>query len=287
VSFFSQIKEDIKTNSEIFMQKLKKLKTKALFKDDKESLADIEWYILMSYRMLQAINDENSQPTINSIKHSKDNNPEMRDALEYLVEYSAAQMNFEKEKDMLKINKSIEPKSKTLNCFKKDISSTKNEERYIFNLYRNSIKLGIEPSLVIVVTELLKQVDRFDFNIFELNELVEKKSLHYILYEIFDRYNYFENMLDERKYKNFIFKIIDGYNRSVSYHNDLHAADVLQTTFIMIEKGNLINKLSLSNSDVLGTLLAAACHDFKHNGFNNNYHMNFRSKIATRYNGII
>jgi hypothetical protein len=101
--------------------------------------------------------------------------------------------------------------------------------------------MEIDPSNIAAVTELLKMIDSFDFNIFELNDLVEKKCLHFILYEIFDRYSYLDNMIDEVKYKNFIYKIIDGYNRDVSYHNDLHAADVLQTTFIMIEKGDLVN----------------------------------------------
>jgi hypothetical protein len=32
--------------------------------------------------------------------------------------------------------------------------------------------------------------------------------------------------------------------------------------------------------------LSSACHDFKHNGFNNNYHVNFKTPIAIRYNGI-
>jgi hypothetical protein len=38
--------------------------------------------------------------------------------------------------------------------------------------------------------------------------------------------------------------------------------------------------------DVVAVLLAAACHDFKHNGYNNTYHINFKTPIAVRYNGI-
>jgi hypothetical protein len=120
----------------------------------------------------------------------------------------------------------------------------------LFSEKKESIKMEIDPSNIIAVGEILKIIDKFDFNIFELNELVEKKSLHFILYEIFDRYDYFTDMIDEVKYKNFIYKIIDGYSRNVSYHNDLHAADVLQTTFIMIEHGDLIN---VSNEFIIET----------------------------------
>jgi hypothetical protein len=35
----------------------------------------------------------------------------------------------------------------------------------------------------------------------------------------------------------------------------------------------------------MAILVAAICHDFKHNGFNNTYHINFKTDIATTYNG--
>jgi len=38
---------------------------------------------------------------------------------------------------------------------------------------------------------------------------------------------------------------------------------------------------------VLGTLVAAACHDFKHNGFTNFFHINISSDIAIGYNGMV
>ncbi len=36
--------------------------------------------------------------------------------------------------------------------------------------------------------------------------------------------------------------------------------------------------------DILSLLLSALCHDFKHNGFNNNFHVNAKSMIAVSYN---
>jgi hypothetical protein len=99
----------------------------------------------------------------------------------------------------------------------------------------------INPTTLGVVRELLKNINSFDFNIFELNQIIEKKTLHYVLHEIFDSFDYFDQLIDENKYKNFIYQIIAGYNRNVSYHNDLHAADVLQTTYMFLTKGELIS----------------------------------------------
>lgn len=104
--------------------------------------------------------------------------------------------------------------------------------------------------------------------------------------EIFSRYNYFDSIVKESKFKSFIRKITEGYDRKVSYHNDLHAADVLQTTFVMLTKGNLISALQLKEIDIFAILLSAICHDFKHPGQNNLFLINDRSPLAITYNGI-
>jgi hypothetical protein len=100
---------------------------------------------------------------------------------------------------------------------------------------------NLNPRILLSINELLKDIDSFNFNIFELNKLVEKKTIHYVLFEIFESFCYFDRHLDERRYKSFIYQISNGYNRDVPYHNDLHAADVLQTAFMFLIKGDLIN----------------------------------------------
>ena len=87
----------------------------------------------------------------------------------------------------------------------------------------------------------LDNINSFDFDIFNLDSILDTKTLHFMAYEIFNRYNFFEELLDEGKYKNFIKEIIAGYSRNAVYHNDLHAGDVLQTVYVMMEKGDLIN----------------------------------------------
>ena len=38
--------------------------------------------------------------------------------------------------------------------------------------------------------------------------------------------------------------------------------------------------------DILSILVSAIIHDYKHPGLNNPYHINAKTKIAIRYNGI-
>jgi len=44
--------------------------------------------------------------------------------------------------------------------------------------------------------------------------------------------------------------------------------------FIMLTKGQLIEIAQLEHLDQIAILIAAVCHDFDHDGFNNAYHVN-------------
>jgi hypothetical protein len=92
------------------------------------------------------------------------------------------------------------------------------------------------------VFQNLAQIDNYDYNIFDLNELVERQTLSFIALEIFSKQNYFEDkVINEDKFRSFIKEVTKGYDRNVTYHNDLHAADVLQTTYLIVQKGDVIN----------------------------------------------
>lgn len=81
--------------------------------------------------------------------------------------------------------------------------------------------------------------------------------------------------------------ISEGYDRKVQYHNDVHAADVLQTAFFILYNGKIKDKLKLKDVDIFAVLLSAICHDYKHLGLNNIYQINARSDIAIKYNSKI
>ncbi len=42
--------------------------------------------------------------------------------------------------------------------------------------------------------------------------------------------------------------------------------------------------MQLSSLDVMSTLIASICHDYKHNGYNNAFHVNSGSELALTYN---
>lgn len=89
--------------------------------------------------------------------------------------------------------------------------------------------------------------------------------------------------LDWTRLSVFLGKIYEGYRRDVEYHNDLHAADVMQMCYLMLTEGEMVAKAELSSLDSLSILISAVCHDFAHDGFNNGFHVNAVTDRAIRY----
>uniref|UniRef100_A0A7S1YUX3 Phosphodiesterase n=1 Tax=Ditylum brightwellii TaxID=49249 RepID=A0A7S1YUX3_9STRA len=72
------------------------------------------------------------------------------------------------------------------------------------------------------------------------------------------------------------------YNARNPYHNATHAADVLQTTHVLLQCG--AKKFVSKSLEEYSLLVAAAVHDIQHPGKNNNYQINARTEVALRYN---
>jgi hypothetical protein len=117
--------------------------------------------------------------------------------------------------------------------------------------------------------------------------------------------------IDEDKFLNFLTRVEEGYRSpGNSYHNNMHACDVLQSVnFILnncglaeypflkqdqICQNNPRQKFYFLNRNyfyrfvgdigVLAALLAAIIHDYLHPGFTNQYLINSDNDLAITYN---
>ena len=142
---------------------------------------------------------------------------------------------------------------------------------------------GLTPEQVTNIATILSKIGSYEFNIFELDKYAGKNAIYFVLNQGLTRFGLMK-YLKEPKFVEFSKELMEGYSREVIYHNDLHGADVCQTTIIEIEKGNLVSKLKLGDIDIIAVLTAAAAHDFKHNGFNNNFQVNRGTDMALTYN---
>ena len=89
--------------------------------------------------------------------------------------------------------------------------------------------------------------------------------------------------MNQLKLSRFIGQIYKGYSRNVEYHNDMHAMDVLQMSYIFLTQGQILQFAQVSELDALSLCISAICHDFGHDGFTNAYHVNQVSERAIRY----
>jgi len=83
--------------------------------------------------------------------------------------------------------------------------------------------------------------------------------------------------------QNFLEQMENGYSKYRNpYHNLIHAADVLQTTYQIIYTSGLMNWLT--DHELFAMFIAAIVHDFEHTGTSNNFHIQSRSDVALIYN---
>lgn len=164
------------------------------------------------------------------------------------------------------------------------------------------------------LNKLLLSTNSSDFDIFEVNDIAGDDLMYYVSDYIFNKENLLssynsssksinsnfendsnlsqqntdligKNTIDNEAFMNFISEIKGGYDRNkVFYHNDIHATDVLQTSYAILKLSNF-ESLKLDSLDILSLFIACLCHDYKHPGFTNTYLVNTSDDIALNYNG--
>jgi len=135
-------------------------------------------------------------------------------------------------------------------------------------------------------SELVLSIDSLNFSPFEFMKAFEReKTLPLITYLILKLHDGF-TIIDESAFALFIENIRSGYKQDNPFHNDLHAADVLQMCHFMLTQGGLKDELQLDKIDEISLLLAAAVHDFRHPGLTNAFLMNTGHDLAITYNDV-
>ncbi|NWR73767.1 PDE8B phosphodiesterase, partial [Centropus unirufus] len=133
------------------------------------------------------------------------------------------------------------------------------------------------------IAQLLDNEESWDFNIFELEAVTNKRPLVYLGLKVFARFGVSEFLnCSEATLRAWLQVIEANYHSSNSYHNSTHAADVLHATAFFL--GNERVKESLDRLDEVAALIAATIHDVDHPGRTNSFLCNAGSELAVLYN---
>uniref|UniRef100_A0A8D3C813 Phosphodiesterase n=1 Tax=Scophthalmus maximus TaxID=52904 RepID=A0A8D3C813_SCOMX len=130
------------------------------------------------------------------------------------------------------------------------------------------------PDQPAAVVNCLRDVDRWNFDVFALNSASSDHALQTLFFELITRYELNSLPVCTRE---------RGYCRhSNPYHSHVHAADVTQTLHCLLLRSGLVHWLT--ELEVMASLFAAAIHDYEHTGTTNNFHIHTKSEFALIYN---
>lgn len=133
------------------------------------------------------------------------------------------------------------------------------------------------------IQEILDKYQQWDFNIFDLAEATNGQPLVFLAMAIFEKHNFMAHWnIDPIVMRNFFTAIEAGYDKTIPYHNSLHAADVMHAMYYFIYVLGLSDVLT--QEDCFAGLIASVIHDFEHPGVNNAFLINSSSQLALRYN---
>ena len=271
----------INTKLENIIRALKEIRLEATKQKDMGSTLDIDWII-------KTLNEENIyeiDPTV--VKNEHLNTEDNNNGLDYLIQYSKLEDMNQKNKDFNAVRKVSRPK--TFSRFDNEkLLKTEKEGKRRESIDNNVQSLGLSPEISTKILTLMSRIDYIDFDIFTLDTLTPTKGSVLVGNEILDRLDFVKSgIVDISTLRNFVQTAVDCYSReNAVYHNDLHAADVMQTLYTMLIRGELKRKMKLEGLDCFSMLVGALCHDLRHTGQNNVFHINSKSKIAIRYNDI-
>ena len=265
--FYKKINEYLHTKSEDIILKLKNLQKKEWIKNNGELNEKIESIITI-------ISEENLYEIESDLQNIG------KEGANFIAKYSQVEETNRVEQDLLSVRDSLRKYSD------KNINNNNNSNSQTYRRRSTNLTNLISPSIIAQIYEQMKNIDNCDFNIFELDKILGKKTSIFISEEILSKFPFMNNLIiPNETYKRFINKIVSNYDRiNAIYHNDLHAGDVMQTCNVIFTKGKLKEKMKLNDLDIFCMLIASLCHDYKHPGTNNLYQINTRSKYAMRYN---
>ncbi|XP_004865555.1 cAMP-specific 3',5'-cyclic phosphodiesterase 4A isoform X5 [Heterocephalus glaber] len=144
-------------------------------------------------------------------------------------------------------------------------------------------RFGVKTDQEELLAQELENLSKWGLNIFCVSDYAGGRSLSCIMYTIFqerDLLKKFRIPLDTMV--TYMRTLEDHYHADVAYHNSLHAADVLQSTHVLLATPAL--DAVFTDLEILAALFAAAIHDVDHPGVSNQFLINTNSELALMYN---
>ncbi|XP_055775064.1 cAMP-specific 3',5'-cyclic phosphodiesterase 4D-like isoform X5 [Salvelinus fontinalis] len=147
------------------------------------------------------------------------------------------------------------------------------------NIPRFGVKIETEDELA----KELEDVNKWGLNVFKVTQFSGNRPLTVMMHTIFqerDLLKTFKIPLDT--FITYLMTLEDHYHGDVAYHNNIHAADVTQSTHVLLSTPAL--EAVFTDLEILAAIFASAIHDVDHPGVSNQFLINTNSELALMYN---
>ncbi|XP_059078392.1 cAMP-specific 3',5'-cyclic phosphodiesterase 4C-like isoform X4 [Tigriopus californicus] len=147
----------------------------------------------------------------------------------------------------------------------------------------DSAKYGVKCPESPELDEIMMTVPSWGPDLFRLKELTDNRPLTAVTYTIFrdrDLLRIFQ--ISPQTLVSFVMTLEDHYQKTVPYHNNVHAADVTQSINVLLNSPNL--EAVFTPLELMAAIFSAAIHDVDHPGLTNQYLINTSSELALMYN---
>lgn len=144
-------------------------------------------------------------------------------------------------------------------------------------------RFGVKTDQEDLLSKELENLNKWGLNIFRVAEYSNNRSLSCIMYTIFQERDLLKTFkIPVDTLVTYIMTLEDHYHADVAYHNSLHAADVTQSTHVLLSTPAL--DAVFTDLEILAAIFAAAIHDVDHPGVSNQFLINTNSELALMYN---
>ncbi|XP_019203253.1 cAMP-specific 3',5'-cyclic phosphodiesterase 4D isoform X3 [Oreochromis niloticus] len=146
-------------------------------------------------------------------------------------------------------------------------------------------RFGVNASQEGLLAKELEDINRWGIDIFKVSEYSGNRPLTVTMYTIFQERDLLKSFkIPVDTFITFMMTLEDHYHADVAYHNNIHAADVVQSTHVLLSTPAL--EAVFTDLEILAALFASAIHDVDHPGVSNQFLINTNSELALMYNDL-
>ncbi|XP_068599841.1 3',5'-cyclic-AMP phosphodiesterase 4C-like [Brachionichthys hirsutus] len=144
-------------------------------------------------------------------------------------------------------------------------------------------RFGVSTPQESLLAKEIEDINHWGLDIFKISEFSGNRPLTVIMYSVFQERDLLKTFkIPNDTFVTFMMTLEDHYHKDVAYHNNLHAADVVQSTHVLLSTPAL--EEVFTDLEVMAALFASAIHDVDHPGVTNQFLINTSSELALMYN---